>query len=299
VSRNAATALVGISYMVLAGACFAVLDTSAKVVAASVPIVMAAAIRYLLQAALSTVVLAPVHGRALLRVRHPWLQAVRGSLLAASTILAMLGLQIMPVGEFTAIVMITPMVVTVLAVSVLKERVSMLHWLFVAGGFAGALLIVRPGGQEGLGWGALYGLGCMACSSAFQLLSNHLGPREHPATTHLCSTWIGAAAGALALPFVWATVDSSLLWTLMVLMGIMGAGGHFVLAQAHQKAPASILMPYMYAHIGFAVLAGWVVFGHVPQPLAIAGIGLIVGCGVASAWWSARQRQAAGSMPAT
>jgi len=285
--------------MVLAGACFAVVDTSAKVVAASVPIVMAAAIRYLLQAGLSTVVLMPMHGRALFRVRHPWLQAARGGLLASSTLLAMLGLQRMPVGEFTAIVMITPMVVTVLAVPLLKERVSMLHWLFVAGGFAGVLLIVKPGAQASLGWGALYGLGCMVCSSLFQLLSNHLGRREHPATTHLCSTWLGATAGALALPFVWVTVDSALLWTLMVLMGVMGAGGHFVLAQAHQKAPASILMPYMYAHIGFAVFGGWLVFSHVPDMTAIAGIGLIVACGVASAWWSARKRQAAGAMPET
>ncbi len=297
--RDAASALVGIGYMVLTGACFAVLDTSAKLVAASVPIIMAASIRYLLQALISTAVLAPVHGRGLLRVRHPWLQAVRGSLLAASTVLAMQGLKIMPVGEFTAIVMITPMVVTILAVTVLKEKVSLVHWLFVAGGFAGALVIVRPGAGQGLGWGALYGLGCMACSSAFQLLSNHLGRTENPATTHFWSAWFGAAMGALALPFFWAHVDSPLLWSVMLLMGTMGAGGHFALAQAHQKAPASILMPYMYVHVGFAVLGGWLVFGHVPDGVAFLGIALIVACGIASAWWGARHSRAVAAMPET
>ena len=208
--RSPATALGGIAYVVLAGACFAVLDSAAKYVAASVPVLMVLSIRYLLQALLSTAVLAPLRGRALLRTSQPWLQLLRGLLLMASTALAVLSLKLMPIGEFTAIIMVTPMAVTILAVTVLKERIAPLHWVFVAGGFVGTLMIIRPGGQD-LGWAALLPLGCVLSNSVFQLLTSHLGKSENPATTHFCSVWVAAALATLALPLTWTLVDSPLL----------------------------------------------------------------------------------------
>lgn len=287
----------GIGYMVLATFFFAVLDTTAKYTAASVPVVMALAVRYLFQALISSAVLLPVHGRSLWRVAHPRLQVLRGVLLTLTTLLALLSLKTMPVGEFAAIIMVTPMLVTVLAVRFLQEKVSVLHWLFVAGGLAGTLLIVRPGGHGGLGWDALAPAGCVLASTVFQLLSSHLGRLENPATTHFWSVWFGAAVGALALPWFWVQVDSHWLWAMLLLMGVAGAAGHFLLATAYQHAPASTLMPYMYGSIAFAVLGGWLVFAHVPDAWAWAGMALIACCGISSAWWSARERRPAALPP--
>lgn len=288
----------GIRLIVLAGICFAAMDSTSKLVAmAGVPVLMLVAVRLIVQALVSTAVLAPIHGRGLMQVACPGLQLVRGALMVVSTIFAVSGLKLMPVGEFSAIVMLTPMVVTLLAGTLLKERVAPIHGLFVAGGFVGTLLIALPGGEIQLGWSVLLALGCMACSSAFQLLSSYLARFCHPANTHFCTVWVCALVGALALPLVWVPVDSAWMWCLMLVIGVVGAGGHFLLAQSFQRAPASTLMPFAYFHIGFAVLAGWLMFGHVPHPWAAAGIVLIAACGIASGWVGARQRRLAAAVP--
>jgi drug/metabolite transporter (DMT)-like permease len=148
------------------------------------------------------------------------------------------------------------------------------------------------------GWAALLPLGCMASNSLFQLLTSHLGRSDNPATTHFYTTWVGATLSTLALPLSWVLVDAPSLWLLMLLMGLLGAVGHFVLALAFQRAPAATLMPYMYGQVGFAVLAGWLVFAHVPDQGAIAGIALIALCGVGAAWLTARAKRLADPLPA-
>ena len=81
----------------------------------------------------------PWRGWGVLRTRHLAFQCLRGLLLLTSSLLAFLSLRYMPVGEFTAIVMMAPLAVTLLAATVLKEKVSALRWTLVAGGFAGMI----------------------------------------------------------------------------------------------------------------------------------------------------------------
>lgn len=281
----------GITCIVTAGLCFAALDSTAKLVVVSVPVLMVLWVRYLMQAVFSTVMLWPRHGRSLLFTRHPWLQLARGALLSVTTMLALLSLRFMPVGEFTAIVMVTPLTVTVLAVVLFKERVVPLQWVFVVGGFVGTVFIVRPDSQA-YGWAGVLALACMAGNSAFQLLTSHLSRSESAATTHFLSGWVGAIAMTLALPMAWSTVDQAALWFMMAAMGILASVGHFLLTLAYRYAPASTLMPYLYGHVGFAVLAGWLVFAHVPDAWSLAGIALIAVCGACSAWLTGRSRRA-------
>lgn len=279
-----------IAYVLLACACFAVLDSTAKVVLAVVPVLMAFWVRCMLQSVFSTAMLLPGRGRALLKTKRPWMQLLRGLLLLSSSMLGMFGVQAMPVGEFTAIVMVTPLAVTLLAVLLFKERVAPLHWVFVLGGFAGTLLIVRPGGA-GFGWAAVFPLLCMVSNSVYQIVTSLLARTDDPATTHFYSCWTGAAVSTLLLPFVWTVVELPRLWWLMGLMGVMASVGHFALATAYHHAPASAVVPYLYAHVGFAVLAGWLVFSHVPDAWSTAGIGLIAACGVGGAWLTLRSRR--------
>lgn len=287
----------GIALVVLACASFAVLDSIGKLVVASVPVLMAVWARYLMQAVFTTAMLVPRYRASLWRVRHPWLQLLRGLLLVGTTLLALLALRFMPVGEFTAIIMLTPLSVTVLAVFVFRERVVALQWLCVVGGFAGAMVIIRPG-SEHFGWAALLALGCMAGSTAFQLLTSHMARlQENPAATHFLSGWVGAAALTLALPLTWASVESPQMWLLMGLMGVLAAAGHFMLTLSHQHASAVTLMPYLYCQVGFAVIAGLVFFSHVPDGASLAGMGLITGCGAASAWLTARRQRSASGQP--
>ena len=94
--------------------------------------------RYMFQMTITAAVLLPRRGRSLFQTRHPWLQVLRGVSLVVSTSLAFLSLRYMPVAEFTAILTLTPMVITLVSVRAMGERVSWLRWLLLAGGLVGA-----------------------------------------------------------------------------------------------------------------------------------------------------------------
>jgi drug/metabolite transporter (DMT)-like permease len=287
-------ALAGIALVVGASACFAALDTTTKYVSAAVPLLMALWFRYFFQAAATTVVVLPSRGRRVWRTRRLAWHLLRGVLLLTSSLLAFLSLRYMPVGEFTAIVMITPLAITLLAATMLKEQVSALRWTLVAGGFVGTLMIIRPGGSA-FGWSSLLPIALVASNSWFQVLTSKLARTEDPVTMHLYTGWTGTLLSALALPFVWTALPDPWLWAALAFMGLMATVGHFMLILAYYRAPAATLTPYLYSQIGFAMLGGFLVFSHVPDHLSLAGIGMIAFCGAAGAWLTVRERCEAGT----
>lgn len=282
--------LAGIGLVILAVACFATLDTATKLSTAGVPILMGVWFRYAFQALATTVVLLPKHGTALLRTQHPKYQLLRGALLLASSTLAFLSLRYMPLAEFTSVVLIAPLVITLLAATTLKEQVSPLRWALVAGGFAGTLVILRPGG-EAFSWAVLLPIGLVLTNAWFQVLTSKLAQTENPLTMHFYTGWVGTLLASLTLPFAWAALPGWQWWALLCLMGFMGTVGHFILILAYQRAPASTLTPYLYAQIAFAMLGGWLIFSQVPDRLSLIGIAMIAVCGAAGAWLTVRERR--------
>ena len=295
--RPAHRPLRGIALVVLAAGCFAALDTTTKGVSAGVPLLMALWFRYAFQAVATTAVVLPWRGLAVLRTRHLPFQCVRGLLLLSSSLLAFLSLRFMPVGEFTAIVMMSPLAITLLAATVLKERVSLLRWSLVAIGFAGALVIIRPGGEQ-FTWASLLPLGLVVTNSAFQVLTSRMARTEDPVTMHLYTGWVGTLAASVALPLAWTTVQDPWLWAGMCFMGLAGTVGHFLLILAYRHAPAATLTPYLYAQIGFAMLGGWIAFGHVPDGWTVLGMATIAACGAGGAWLTVREARDAATAPA-
>ena len=282
--------LAGIALVVAASACFAALDTTTKFVTATVPVLLALWVRYLFQAVAAAAYVLPTRGLAILRTRHLGWQLLRGMLLLTSSLLAFTSLRYMPVGEFTAIVMVTPLVITLLAATLLKEHVSGLRWALVAGGFAGTLIIIRPGGQS-FGWSSLLPLALVASNSWFQVLTSKLARTEDPLTMHLYTGWTGTIVASVALPFVWTALPHGAIWLALCFMGLMGTVGHFMLILAYYRAPAAVLTPYLYTQIGFAMVGGALVFQHVPDNLSLFGIGMIAFCGAAGAWLTVRERR--------
>lgn len=285
--KSAAT-LAGIGLTLIAMACFATLDTLTKYVSASVPVFMAIWFRYTVQAVLTTAVVLPMRGKQIFYTVHPKFQVLRGVLLVSTSVLAFLSLKFMPVGEFTAVVMIAPLIITLLAATLLGEKVSPLRWALVAGGFAGTLIIIRPG-QDVFEWHTLLPIGLAFLMAWFQTLTSKLAKTEDPATMHLYTGWVGALVAALGLPFVWQSLPSFELWGLMALVGVLGAVGHFLLILAYQRAPASTVTPYLYTQIGFAMLGGWLLFSHVPDGFSIFGMAMIAVCGAIGAWLVVRE----------
>jgi drug/metabolite transporter (DMT)-like permease len=286
----------GIALIVLTAILFAAMDTSVKYAGRFLPVLLILWVRYACQALAMAAWLARPREHAL-RTAHPKFQIVRGLLLLTTSALSFFGIQHMPLAEFTAIVMLTPVVVTLLAAWLLHERVSALRWTLVAGGFAGALVIIRPG--SGLfGWGVLFPVAGTLCYAAFQVLTSKLSALESPFTTHFYT----GAVGALALtPFLLASgidVPSALRAAgagpvaLVLGIGLLGTVGHLLLILAFGLAPTATLMPFLYVQIVTAAVFGWVVFRHVPDGYAWAGMAVVGVCGAASAWLNMREAAA-------
>jgi drug/metabolite transporter (DMT)-like permease len=286
-----------VALMIATTACFASMDTSIRAMGPALPVLLMLTARYLFQAVAMGLWLGLAPGRRL-RTAHPRFQVLRGLLLLSTSAFSFWGVQFMPVPEFTAINMLTPVLVTLLAAWLLHEPVSRLRWVLVAGGFGGALVVIRPG--SGLfGWAALLPLAGACSYAAFQVLTSRLAALEHPLTTHF---WTGAVGAAVLLPVLLASpVDAAGALAaatpaqigLLLLIGALGTGGHLLLILALGQAPASRLMPFIYVQIGWAVLLGWLVFAQLPDVWAWVGMAVISACGAASAWLNLRTPAAA------
>jgi drug/metabolite transporter (DMT)-like permease len=284
--------LLGLALMLLATLMFAGMDTVIRHANVFIPALLLITLRYAFQVVVMGVWIAADH-RLSFRAAHPRFQVVRGALLLTSSICSFFALKFMPVPEFTAIGMLTPVLVMLLAAAVLRERVTPLRWVLVGGSFMGALIVIRPG--SGLvGWAALLPL-CGALSLAvFQILTRRLSGLDAPLTTHF---WTGLTGTALILPvLLWAVPDvpgvlaqlSAPQWGLALAIGLLGTFGHLLLIVAHGQAQASMLAPFTYAQIGWAVALSWLAFGTWPDALAVAGMTVITLCGAANAWLNVR-----------
>lgn len=271
----------GIALAVAAMACLSLSDGVSKWVMASVTPLMVLWFRYAVQALGTTVVLWPRRGTAMWRTQSLRWQLVRGLLMVVCSLLAFYCLQRMPVAEFTATIMLTPLVLTALARFVMKEHVSSLRWLMVLGGLLGALLVVRPGGQVAgsVGWMALV---VVLTYAIFQAVTSHMTRTEDPACMQLYTGWVGWAVSTVLVLNAWITPDGLMQWGLLLLVGVVATTGQYLLIVAFSKAPASVVSPLLYTGVGFSTLIGWVLFDHMPDALAFTGMGLVVVCGVVS-----------------
>lgn len=284
--------LLGIACVVGAASCFAVMDTTIRFIGAHFSVALVLWARYGLHAVIMTALVALSPQRSF-ATANPMFQIARGALLAFSSTMAFAALRRMPVAEFTAIVMLTPVVATLVARLWLKERVSRLRWLLVAGGFAGALIVVRPGSGL-IGWAALLPLAAAFSNAAFQTMTSRFAPHEDPFTTNF---YTGLTGVTLATPLLLASVADPLDVLLgapalqagaLVAVALLGTAGHLLLIVGLGKAPAATLMPFQYAQLGVAALAGYLVFGLAPDGFSWLGMAIIAVCGAASAWLNLR-----------
>ena len=290
----------GIGLILLMVSCFASMDSTIRYLGGFLPVLLILWARYSVQAISMTVYLGQqrLRGRAgVFRAAHPKFQLVRGLLLLATSAMSFYGVQYMPVAEFTAINMLTPVLVTLLAALVLHERVSRLRWALVVGGFAGALIVIRPG--SGLfGWAVLFPLAGALFYAAFQTLTSKLSALENPYTTHFYTGITGMLLLSLLLAAgpipVWQTLSQAPAWQwgLLLFIGVLGTSGHLFLILALGLAPTGTLMPFVYAQIGVAAAIGWFAFGHAPDRYAWLGMAVLSASGALSAWLNVREAQA-------
>jgi drug/metabolite transporter (DMT)-like permease len=266
--------------MLLAVSCFGCLDTISKILAAHYPAPAIVWARYVLQTVAMVAIFMPRMGLSLVRTRNPWLQIVRGTVLTASSVVFVVALGYMPIAEVSSIMFMSPIFVALAGGPLLGERLHPRTWVALAGGFIGVMLIIRPGSAV-FAWTALLPLCCAIFVATYQLLTRKLAGRDDPITT----LFYPGVVACLAIPplfpaaaFVLPTVP--LHAAMIAAIGVLGAVGHFFLIRAHAVAPATLLAPFGYAQLVVVLVLGWLVFGQLPDPLALAGIALVASSGL-------------------
>jgi drug/metabolite transporter (DMT)-like permease len=272
-------ALRGIALMVAAVSTFTCLDTTSKYLAQHYPVPAIVWARYVVHMVLMATVLGPRLGAGLLRTTNLRLQLIRGVVLAASSLVFLSALRLMPLAEAAAIAFMTPIIIAVLAAPVLGERVERHTWLALAGGFIGVLLIVRPGG--GLFTPvAVLPLASACMMALYQMMTSKLAGRDAALTTLFYPAVIGTLLVPLIFPGELMLPTEPLHAGLFVLIGVLGGLGHFLLIRAHDYAPSSVLSPFMYAQLLTALFLGWLVFRQLPDAIAVLGMAAIAASGL-------------------
>jgi drug/metabolite transporter (DMT)-like permease len=277
--KTPSAALGGVALAIAAVACFAAYDTSTKVVSAGVPLVVALWVRYLFQMLFVARSSASSTGRAHWRTRHRALHVLRALCLLMSNVFSFLSFMHLPVAEVTAILMLTPLLITLVASVSMGERVRWRQWALIGAGFLGAVLIVRPGGSS-VDWRMLLPVGLLFSNTAFQTLTSKLAKTESPMTVFAYTSSIGMLALSALLPVFWAGLPSLWFCFVLLLMAVFSTAGHHLLVLAYGRAPASQVTPFLYFQLIFAALGGWLVFDQIPDLWAWLGIALIAFSGV-------------------
>lgn len=290
-TSSARAALTGIALTVSACALFALLDSGTKFAGQFLPMLMVVWLRFVAQALVTTALVLPRHGLRALRTEHPKFQISRALSGVLTTVFAFYCIQSMPLANFTAIWSAGPLLIVVASALLFGEKVSTTRWVLLVIGLFSVITIVRPE-QDGmpLGWMALAPVGVLLCGTTYQLLGSRLARLDPPSTTQLYTTWLPVLASVPLIPWVWQSVPSGQVWLAVAVMGACSGVGHLLLLQAYTHATPSVVSPFLYSQIGFAMLMGWLFFGQVPDTLSLAGIAVIAVCGFVNIWLSVHTR---------
>lgn len=267
--------LLGIGCMLAAMATISVQEAFAKYLGQSLPIPQVVWARYIGHLALMVIWLWPKHGSGLLRANKPLLQVGRSLLLLIDTALAFWGLTMIGLAELTAIFFTVPLLVAALAIPILNEKVGIRSLLAIMVGFSGTLVIIRPG-FDGLGLGAFLVFGAACCVALFNVTTRKLANDDPMAVTLFYTALVGAVVSSLALPFFWKTPETALAWGAFITIGIFGGIAHSLMVAAHKFAPASVVAPFMYTQVFWALGLGWIIFGNLPDQYAFLGGGVVI-----------------------
>lgn len=269
--------VLGIALMVLAMAHFAVMDALAKVLTDSHAVIQIVFFRGLGALVVMTPLFLsqPAEARVL---RRPGLTALRVGLGLSAVTLFFAALARMPMADVGAIAFSSPLMVAVLGMLVLKEWVDPVGWLALGLGFAGMLLILRPDGPV-LSLGALYALGGTLGYALLMIVLRVQGRAMTSITSAFWFTALSPLVIAPLVPFFW-TPPSGRDLVLLLGLGMIGAVGQLCLTQSLRLAPASVVAPFDYTYLIWALGLGWVLFGDWPAASTLAGLPLIVGAGL-------------------
>ena len=272
--------------VVAAGICFSTLDATAKWLVQDHTLFVVVWARYAGQMIVATPIAWHRGGAQFWRTRHLRTQLVRSLFLVMATMCFFGALRFLPLAEGSAISFLAPMFAIVPSQWVLRERPTRARWIAAISGFAGILILVRPGSAV-FHPATLLLLGAAISNAMYQLLTRRL-TADTPHTTLFYSGLVGTALLSLALP--WMETPGRITFRdagFMMELGLLAGLGHWMLISAYLKAPAALVAPFTYLQMIWATLYGLAIFGQLPDRWSALGMATIVASGV---WLAVQER---------
>jgi drug/metabolite transporter (DMT)-like permease len=268
--------LVGIALM-LAGVCmFAFGDALGKVLVASYPV----SELLLLRAAVPLAILLTLIWRqraALPRLERPGLQLLRMVLSTAEVAAFFVAVVYLPLADVITYYLACPIFVTALSAIILREQVGWRRWSAVVVGFCGVLIALQPSAQT-VSWPALIALAGSFSFAVLMIVTRSL--RATPDIVLAATQFAGTfSVGLVLAPFAWRAPGLPDLG-LFVLAGCISIVALLCTNRSLKLAPASVVVPYQYSMIVWAVMFGYAVFGDVPSVATIVGAAIIIAAGL-------------------
>jgi drug/metabolite transporter (DMT)-like permease len=233
-----------------------------------------------LRACAALFVLSPLiwrHREQFWNMERPKLQAIRVALSTLEVAAFFLATVYLPLADVTIYYLACPIFVTALSALLLRERVGWRRWSAILVGFCGVVIALRPSAQT-ISLPALIALGGSMSFSVLMLITRSL--RATPDVVMATSQFVGTfLLGALMSPFGWVTPDARTL-VMFATAGCISVSALFCVNRSLKLAPASVVTPYQYSMIVWAVMFGIVVFGDVPRPATVIGAAIIIGAGL-------------------
>ncbi len=272
----------------LAGLCLSGLDATAKYLVRDHSLLLVVWARYAGQMLFVTPFAWHRAGPSFWHTRRLPLHLVRSLMLVLATLGFFGGLRYLPLAEASAITFLAPIFIVALSWPLLRERALAARRVASVAGFAGILILLRPGSAV-MHPAVLLLVGAALANALYQLLTRKLLD-ERPNTTLFYSATVGTVVLSLALAFALELppLDSVAL-PLFLLMGLLAGLGHWCLTHAYMHAPASLLTPFTYLQMLWATTLGLVVFGQHPDGVSALGMSIIVASGLWLAWWERRR----------
>jgi len=218
-------------------------------------------------------------GSSFWRTRRLPLQVLRSATLVISTLCFYIALRYLPLAEGSAIVFMAPIFIIFLSGPLLGERPTVGRVVAAITGFAGILILLRPG--SAVFHPAAILLIIAALSSALYFTLTRKLVDESAYTTLFYTALVGTVALTCGLP--WILTENTVTWhnvAWFVLPGLFAGLGHWLAISAYLLAPASLLGPFSYMQIVWATMYGYLLFGHLPDRWSSVGMGIIVVSGV-------------------
>lgn len=279
----------GILCMLAAMAVLPLMDVAAKSLALQgMPVLQIVFLRMIGGTLISAPLVVCNHGAAALLPRDWQLSFKLGGCILGATALFFAALEYLPIAETLAIFFVQPLVVTLLAAFVLRERVGYKRWRALGIGFAATLVIIRPG-VEAFSPASLLALGAGTCLALYVVLVRHNAPSSPALVTTYLTHFTSTLLAAPAMLILWqAPADGQMLTG--ATLAVIGLVGQFLIVKAYEYGEASLLAPLSYTEMITSTLAGWWFFREMPDQITFFGVSVLILCALYVARAGAQQK---------